>query len=68
MPLSRGRSRESASNVIDEARDPGVSCVVNLSTVECDLPRHAGVLLASEPLVAGRLPADAAVWLRALDP
>jgi len=28
------------------------------------LPVHAGVLLASAPLEDGRLPADAAAWLR----
>ncbi|WP_282948058.1 glycoside hydrolase family 13 protein [Cellulomonas endometrii] len=42
-----------------------VLCVVNLTAEPVALPAHAGVLLASHPLDGGRLPPDAAAWLRA---
>jgi alpha-glucosidase len=47
-----------------EPGGPGVTCVVNLSTVDVPVPPNAGVLLASVPLNGGLLPADAACWLR----
>ncbi len=50
--------------VLAFARDPGVACVVNLSTSPVPLPSHDGVLLASGALDAGLLPPDTAVWLR----
>ncbi len=45
-------------------RDPGFTCVVNLSGAAVPLPPHAGQLLASGPLDGDRLPPDTAVWLR----
>ena len=39
-------------------------CVLNLSDSAFELPGHAALLLASEPLENGRLPSDSAVWLR----
>jgi alpha-glucosidase len=44
-------------------RAPGFTCVVNLSDGPVALPHGARVLLSSVPLVDGRLPLDAAVWL-----
>lgn len=44
-------------------REPGFGCLVNLSAEPIELPDGAGVLVASDPLVEGRLPADTAVWL-----
>ncbi|NNN33292.1 glycoside hydrolase family 13 protein [Streptomyces sp. S3(2020)] len=52
--------------VLAFARPGGPICVANLSATPVDLPAHGEVLLASGPLGAdGRLPSDAAVWLRA---
>jgi alpha-glucosidase len=45
-------------------RDPGFTCVVNMSTVDVPLPDHHSVLLASGPLPDNRLPPDTAAWLR----
>ena len=51
--------------VLAFARGDGFACVVNLSDAPVDLPPHDAVLLASAPLAeGGRLPADAAAWLR----
>ncbi len=41
-----------------------VACVVNFGAEPASMPEHSAVLLASEELRAGRLPADTAVWLR----
>jgi alpha-glucosidase len=46
-------------------RDPGFTCVVNLSTEAYQLPDHASILLASGPIAAGTLEPDHAVWLKA---
>jgi alpha-glucosidase len=43
-------------------REGGLVCVVNTGNTPVDLPAGE-VLLASVPLVDGRLPGDAAVWL-----
>jgi alpha-glucosidase len=45
-------------------RPGGFVCVLNMSTVDVDLPAHETMLVASGPLRDGRLPADSAVWLR----
>ena len=45
-------------------RPGGLVCLVNLSTVPVPLP-EGQVLLASEPVVGGHVPADGAVWLSA---
>ncbi|WP_205857163.1 glycoside hydrolase family 13 protein [Phytoactinopolyspora endophytica] len=46
-------------------REPGFVCVANLGTEPVALPEHREVILASVPLTDdGRLPTDAAVWLR----
>jgi alpha-glucosidase len=50
--------------VLAFGRDPGFICVVNMSTVDVELPPHQEVLLASGPLAGDRLPPDTTVWLR----
>jgi alpha-glucosidase len=44
-------------------REPGFGCLVNLSGEPAELPGGAEVLVASAPLVDGRVPTDTAVWL-----
>jgi alpha-glucosidase len=53
----------SAPGVLAFARGDGFACVVNLSGEPADLPEHREVLASSEPIVEGKLPRDAAVWL-----
>ena len=53
-----------AADVLAFARGPDFVCVVNLSDEPVDLPAGTTVLLASAELVRGRLPTDAAAWLR----
>ncbi|GAA2146970.1 glycoside hydrolase family 13 protein [Glycomyces algeriensis] len=45
-------------------RGEDLVCVVNFGDAPADLPAHTAVLIASAPLEHGRLPQDAAVWLR----
>jgi alpha-glucosidase len=52
-----------ADGVLSFHRQPGLRCVVNLSSHPVDLPPHREVLLASTPLDGDRLPPDAAVWV-----
>jgi alpha-glucosidase len=49
--------------VIAFERGSGMRCVVNLGAGPVTLPDHDEVLVASDPLDGGRLPADTAVWL-----
>ncbi|HEX4701925.1 MAG TPA: glycoside hydrolase family 13 protein, partial [Pseudonocardiaceae bacterium] len=53
--------------VLAFGRGNGFACVVNLSSGPVALPAGHEVLVASQPLVDGRLPADTAAWLRAAD-
>jgi alpha-glucosidase len=39
-------------------------CVVNFGSKAFTLPRHTDVLVSTQPIVSGVLPADTAVWLR----
>jgi alpha-glucosidase len=55
---------DSPDDVLVFHREPGLVCAANLSDVPVPLPDHERVLLASEPLHNGKLPADAAVWLQ----
>ncbi|MCD0443538.1 glycoside hydrolase family 13 protein [Glycomyces sp. A-F 0318] len=59
---------ESGEGVLAFERDPGFTCVVNLSRREVDLPEGAPLVASAElgEAAAGpaRLPPDAAVWLR----
>ena len=50
--------------VLAFGRGDGFLCVLNLSDSAIELPGHAALLLASDPLENGRLPSDSAVWLR----
>jgi alpha-glucosidase len=50
--------------VLAFSRDPGFTCVVNLSDAAITLPVHESVLLTSGPLHNGELPSDTAAWLR----
>ncbi|HZX03025.1 glycoside hydrolase family 13 protein [Kribbella sp.] len=64
--LGEGRlawDTEAPEGVLSFTRDPGFRCVVNVSDSPVALPPHAKVLLASEPLTNGELPADATAWL-----
>lgn len=66
--LGEGRmawDTDAPEGVLSFTRDPGFRCVVNLGDQPADLPAGAEVLLASEPLQDGKLPVDAAVWLKA---
>jgi alpha-glucosidase len=54
----------SADGVLAFTRGDHFACVVNVSDVPAELPAHLGVLVTSDPLVDGRLPSDAAAWLR----
>ncbi len=53
----------SAPGVLAFTRGTRFACVVNLSPQPATLPEHTGVLVASAPLVDGKLPRDSAVWL-----
>jgi alpha-glucosidase len=55
--------RPAEPGVLAFDRDPGFTCVVNLSDTSVALPPGARVLLSSVPLVDGRLPVEAAAWL-----
>ncbi|WFE42664.1 glycoside hydrolase family 13 protein [Micromonospora sp. WMMD998] len=50
--------------VLAFAREPNLTCVVNLGDEAVPLPAYDRLLLASGPLDDDRLPADTAVWLR----
>jgi alpha-glucosidase len=46
-------------------REPGFTCIVNISAPPVSLPEDSAVLLSSGPLTSRReLPVDSAVWLR----
>ncbi|GAA4142693.1 glycoside hydrolase family 13 protein [Actinomadura keratinilytica] len=57
------RWNDTPDGVLSFSRDPGFTCVVNVSGEPYELPAGAEVLLASGDLDGGRLPADTAVWL-----
>jgi alpha-glucosidase len=54
---------EAGGDVVAFDRGPGFACLVNMGTSPVPLPAGAPVLLASNDLVGGELPGDAAVWL-----
>lgn len=45
-------------------RGEDLTCVVNFDSAPTDLPDHAAVLIASADIRDGRLPGEAAAWLR----
>lgn len=55
---------ETPEGVLAFERGDGVLCVVNFADEAHPLPEGAEVLLSSVPIEDGRLPTDAAVWLR----
>jgi alpha-glucosidase len=59
---------DSAGDVLAFARGEGFACLVNLGSEAAALPPDSSVLLASDDLVDGRLPADTAVWLTTVRP
>jgi alpha-glucosidase len=54
---------ESPDAVLAFERGSGAQCWVNMSDGPVDLPAGRSVVVASEPVVAGALAADAAAWL-----
>ena len=62
-PAAAMRWLPSPDGVLAFARG-GHSCYLNLSADPVALPADAAVLLASQPLTAGELAPDTAVWLR----
>lgn len=54
---------DSPSGVLDFSRGSHLRCVANISTQPHVLDEGVTVLLASQPLVDGALPVDAAAWL-----
>ncbi len=58
----------SSPGVLDLRRGRAFRSITNVSTSPIDLPVDHELLLASGPLVDGRLPVDATAWLRAPAP
>lgn len=57
--------RDAPDGVLRFDREPGFSCIVNLSAAPTALPAGAQILLASAALTAaGELPVDGAAWLQ----
>ncbi|WP_062214995.1 glycoside hydrolase family 13 protein [Streptomyces sp. NBRC 109706] len=54
---------EMPEGVLAFERSPVLRCAVNFSGEPFPLPKNWGVLLASERITGGQLPADTAVWL-----
>ncbi|MCA0296129.1 MAG: glycoside hydrolase family 13 protein [Actinobacteria bacterium] len=55
---------EAGPTALAFTREPGFGCWVNLGAEPLPLPAGATVLVSSEPLVDGALPADTAAWLQ----
>jgi alpha-glucosidase len=49
--------------VLGFTREPGLACVVNVTAVHAELPTGYDVLLSSDALVDGGLPAATSAWL-----
>nr|WP_245712174.1 glycoside hydrolase family 13 protein [Glycomyces sambucus] len=56
---------DTAPGTLAFRRGTDLTCVVNFGDAPVDLPAHTEVLLASAETGDGRLPGDAAAWLRA---
>ncbi len=56
------RWSDDTAGILHFDRDRGLACLANLSAGPVALPTGAEVLLASAPIVDGRLPVDAAAW------
>ena len=55
---------DAPADVLSFTRDHGFVCVVNLAQQEVPLPPHREIILASQTVTGGMLPADTAAWLR----
>ncbi|TPQ15516.1 glycoside hydrolase family 13 protein [Streptomyces sporangiiformans] len=55
---------DTPADILAFHRDPGLVCVVNLSTETYRLPDHTTILLVSGPVEDGLLEPDQAVWLK----
>ena len=51
------------TGVLGFTRESGLACVVNVSAAHAELPTGYDVLLSSDPLVDGGLPAATSAWL-----
>jgi len=58
------RWQNAPPGVLAFARGDGFLHILNLSDSAVELPGHAALLLASDPLEDGRLPSDTGAWLR----
>ncbi|MFN8517915.1 MAG: glycoside hydrolase family 13 protein [Chloroflexota bacterium] len=69
-PALRGGFRwlRTPTDILSFARGDGFACLANLSPAAVPLPAGTSPLLASAPIVDGRLPADATAWLRVPTP
>ncbi len=56
---------DAPAGVLAFQREPGFTCVVNLSDEAYRLPEHTATLLASGPITDGLLEPDRAVWIKA---
>jgi alpha-glucosidase len=54
---------DAPEGILAFSREPGLTCVVNLSAEPYELPAHSQLLLSSGPLEDGVLRPDQAVWL-----
>ncbi|WP_149831140.1 glycoside hydrolase family 13 protein [Streptomyces tailanensis] len=55
---------DAPADVLAFRREPGFTCVVNLSNEPYQLPEHSTISLASGPIRDGLLEPDHAVWLK----
>ncbi|WP_026925424.1 glycoside hydrolase family 13 protein [Glycomyces arizonensis] len=56
--------RESGPELLAFRRGEDLTCVVNFGDAPAALPEHAAVLISSAAIQGGRLPGEAAAWLR----
>ena len=54
---------ETAPGTLCFTREPGFVFAMNLGPAAAPMPKHARILLASDPVTDGKLPPDTAVWL-----
>jgi alpha-glucosidase len=57
--------RRAPPGAIAFEREHGLLCLVNVDAEPFELPAHKAVLLASQPVIGGRLPPDTTIWLQA---
>ena len=54
---------ETAPGTLCFTREPGFVFAMNLGPAAAPMPKHARIVLASDPVTDGKLPPDTAVWL-----